>query len=98
MSKFTNIIELICKYPLKNSAWTVTDADKAVIYADASDLGLRPGVSPFAAGKNGHLLDPWKRKFPHPPMRQSNEDGDIQFWVFETTVAGFPVRCKIFND
>ena len=84
--ELANILE---EFPQKNPAWWPVDSCFVV---EASDLGLRPGVSPDT------VKDPWNRFFPCAPQPITNEEQGLVAWHFTTTVAGQAIECRIFND
>jgi hypothetical protein len=95
------IDDIILRYPLKNPAWDWWEGNDALV-AEASELGLKAGQSPghdfFTGLMNGHLLDPWNRRFPYPPEAIEDLEGDILFWKMKTSVNGQTIICKIIND
>ena len=85
-------LEILRKYPVRNSAWAASQENSRRFIAEASSLGLLVAQGVESA------TDPWNRKFRELATETRNVDGDTEYWTQMTSVAGFAVECRIYND
>jgi hypothetical protein len=90
---FNSLDDVVHQYPISNPAWRFLDT---IIVADAAELEHQVQGGPKFWT---NMYDPWNRKFQYNPIPiYDKNNGDIIAWDHTTTVCGFKVKLKIFND
>jgi hypothetical protein len=81
--------EILDRYPIQSSLPWMRHEDNT-FSIDASDFQSVPDTEP--------LPDPWGRPIPLYTGIVRDREGEIQYWNYQTTLAGNPITLIVFND
>jgi hypothetical protein len=87
VGEVNNKKELLDKYPIRNKAWS---------FNKYKYDGRTPEF--IAEDSESRGIDPWGRKLPKPNDVIKDEEDETTEYVYLTTVDGFKVRLRVFND